>query len=112
MGACAVFQIVAVQFWSFGKAGLSGSRKAPVSHVSHRVPEKGCAKRTVCVKSVSRTAWNKGPERPHTPQGAKIQQTLFRHGRGDKLSMHWVGIPEHEDKRKWFPFLYLDGVIC
>jgi hypothetical protein len=66
-----------VQFWSFGKAGLRGCRKAPVSHVSHRVSEKGCAKRTVCVKSELRTAWNKGLGRPNTPQGAKIQQTLF-----------------------------------
>jgi hypothetical protein len=59
---CAVFQIVAVGIWSFGKGGESGGRVTLVSHVSHRWVEKGCEKQRVYVKSAVLTAWNKGLE--------------------------------------------------
>jgi hypothetical protein len=43
-----------VQFWSFGKLGLSGSSGADISHTSHRSLEKGCVKQIVYVKRVFR----------------------------------------------------------
>jgi hypothetical protein len=59
---CAVFQIMPVGIWSFGKEGGRGGRAPLVSHVSHRWAEKGCGKQRVCVKSAAQTTWNKGLE--------------------------------------------------
>jgi hypothetical protein len=68
---------VAVQFWSLGKEGECGVERTCVSHDSHRVLEKGCAKRTDSVKSAGKGAWNKGAGETDVSQVAKIQQTLL-----------------------------------
>jgi hypothetical protein len=78
-----------VQFWSLGKEGECGVEETCVSHDSHRVLEKGCAKRTGFVDSAGRGAWDKGTGETDVSQGAKIKQILSEGDEG------WIWVNSH-----------------